>query len=342
MPTPNEPSASNAPAQVDTITNQSGGGGLMANGSVAMRLLQSDFNVEALRTQDYLRKDAWLHFDNVVLEISRQALVGVGDLMSRGLTHHVPNAMGVTRIEWERMGDMGPADMNMAGHTQGSNDTTEFDLQNMPLPIVHKDFWINIRKLEASRNSGTPLDTVQVSLCARKVSERIESMLFLGDTTLGSNNTIYGYATAPNRITGSTTTGWDVATGSQMIADILAMIGAAKAKEMRGPFVFYVNYTSMTNMGNDFKANGDKTILQRLKEIPGVADIKESYYVPNADTVFAVQLTSDVVDMIDGIQPTVVQWDSLGGMVQNFKVLAIMVPRVKSSFTLQSGIIHYT
>ncbi len=336
-----EQTANNAPAQVDTITAQSGGG-MLASGGVAMKLLASGFDVQSLRTQDYLRKDAWLHFDNAVIEISRQALIGVGDLISRGLVTHIPNAMGVTRIEWERMGDMGPAEMNMAGHTIGRNDTTEFDLQSMPLPIVHKDFFINIRKLEASRNSGTPLDTVQVQLCARKVSERIESMLFLGDTTLGTNNTIYGYATAPNRITGSTTTGWNVATGAQIMADVLAMIGAAKTKEMRGPFMFYVDYTTMSNLGNDFKTESDKTILQRILEIPGVAGVKESYYVPNADTVFAVQLTSDVVDMIDGMQPTVVQWDSLGGMVQNFKVMAIMVPRVKSTFALQSGIIHYT
>lgn len=327
-------------AEVDIVTQS--GGGLQGSGSVAIRLMESGFNVQALRTQDYLTKDAWTNFDNKIIEIARQRLIGVADLIERGLTYDVPNAMGVTRIEWERMGDMGPADMNMAGVTEGRNDTLGFDLVGMPLPIVHKDFWINIRKLTASRNSGTPLDTTQAEICARKVSERIESMLFLGDTTLGTNNQIYGYATAPDRITGSTTTSWATATGDQIVADVLAMIGAAKAKEMHGPFMFYVNYTAMTNLGNDYKANSDKTILQRVLEIPGVAGIKESYYVPNADTVFAVQLTSDVVDVIDGIQPTMVQWDSLGGMRQNFKVLAIMVPRVKSTITTQSGIIHYT
>jgi hypothetical protein len=187
-----------------------------------------------------------------------------------------------------------------------------------------------------------PLDTTQAGICARKVSERIESMLFMGDTSLGSNNAIYGYATAPNRITGSTTVSWATATGAQIIADVIAMIAAANAVEMRGPFMFYVSYAAMSNLGNDFKAESDRTILNRILEIPGVAGIKSSFYVPNSDTVFAVQMTSDVVDIVDGIQPTVVQWESLGGMRQNFKVLAIMVPRVKSSITGQSGIIHYS
>src|SRR5690606_23513867 len=127
----------------------------------------------------------WVQFDNTVIEIARHRLIGVGDLIERGLTYNVPNAMGVTKIEWERSGDMGPAELSMAGVTEGRNDTMDFDLVSMPLPIIHKDFWINIRKLEASRNGGMPLDTTQAAVCSRKVSERIESMLFLGDTTLG-------------------------------------------------------------------------------------------------------------------------------------------------------------
>lgn len=322
-----------APASVDL---------LRGGGTVARTLMANNFNVEALRTQDYLRKDAWTAFDNAVIDIARHELVGIGDLMSRGLTFNLPNAMGTTRIEWERMGDMGPADLDMAGVTEGRTDTTEFDLVSMPVPIIHKDFWINIRKLEASRKDGTPLDTTQAEVCARKVSERIESMLFLGDTSLGTNNAILGYATAPNRVTGSTTASWATATGAQILADVIAMIGAAKAKEMRGPFVFYVHYTAMSNLGSDFKVESDKTILQRILEVPGVASIKESFYIPNADTVIAVQMTRDVVDVVDGFGPTVVQWETLGGMRQNFKVMAIMLPRVKSTYAQQSGIIHYT
>lgn len=325
----------NAPASIEATI----GGG---SGLVAQRLVANNFNVNALRTQDYLPKDAWTLMDNTVIDIARHTLSGVSDVMSRGLVYNVPNAMGVTRIEWQRTGDMGPAELNMAGVTEGRNDTMEMDLVGMPLPIVHKDFWINIRKQAASERAGMPLDTTQAAICARKVSERIESMLFLGDTSLGSNNAILGYATAPNRITGSTTASWATATGAQILADVIAMIAAANAKEMWGPFIFYVSYAAMSNLGNDFKAESDKTILQRIKEIPGVGDVKSNYYVPNSDTVIAVQMTSDVVDIVDGIQPTVVQWDSLGGFVQNFKVLAIMVPRVKSTFAQQSGIIHYT
>lgn len=337
-----DPVATNAPASVDVMSVNKQGG-LSGDSRVFKTLMANNFNIESLRTLDFLRKDDWLNFDNTVIDIARHRLVGVGDVIGAGLVYNVPNAMGVTRIEWERMGDMGSAEMDMAGVTQGRNDTLDFDLVGIPLPIIHKDFWINIRKLEASRNSGMPLDTTQAEICARKVAERIESMLFLGDTSLGSNNTIYGYTNAPNRVTGSTTTTWNTASGAQILTDVIAMIAAANADEMWGPFVFYVNYTTMSNLGNDFKTESDKTILQRILEVPGVADVRSSYYIPSdGNTVIAVQLTRDVVDMVVGFEPTVVQWESLGGMVQNFKVMSIMIPRVKSTYAQQSGIIHYT
>jgi hypothetical protein len=46
--------------------------------------------------------------------------------------------------------------------------------------------------------------------------------------------------------------------------------------------------------------------------------------------------------MATGLQPTTVQWDSHGGMVMNFKVLAIMVPRIKTDSASQSGVAHFS
>ena len=58
--------------------------------------------------------------------------------------------------------------------------------------------------------------------------------------------------------------------------------------------------------------------------------------------VILLQLTSDVVDIVVGMQPTTLQWEDMGGMITNFKVMAIMVPRIKDTQTSQSGIVHYT
>jgi len=55
-----------------------------------------------------------------------------------------------------------------------------------------------------------------------------------------------------------------------------------------------------------------------------------------------LQMTSDVAEMVDGIQPTTVQWETHAGFVVHFKILTIMVPRLRNDQTNQSGIAHFS
>ena len=326
--------------QVDIVTNN--GNGFAGSGLVAQRLLESGFNVNALRTNDVLRKDEWINFDNAVVSIARQRLIGVADLMGAGLSYPVANALGITRVEWETISDMEPAEINMSGVTEGRSDRVNFELQGVPLPIVHKDFNINIRALNASRNGGSPLDTTQAELAGKLVAEKIETMLFDGYASIKmQNSTIYGYTTFTNRNTGTVDDWSNSATdGNDMLTDVLEILNDLNAANMYGPFVFYVPLNWYVRLGDDFKANSDKTILQRLKEVPLVQDIRPSQNLTNE--VVAVQMTRDVIDMIDGFQPTTIMWESHGGMVFNFKVMSIMVPRIKATQSGQCGIAHYS
>src|SRR5688572_27041238 len=105
------------PAQVDNLSTLATRGG--AGAGVAMKLLQSGFNVDALRPQDTLRRDDWIFFDNTVVDIARTRLIGIADLIRQGLVMNLPNALGHTRVEWERIGDMDPAEISMAAVTEG-------------------------------------------------------------------------------------------------------------------------------------------------------------------------------------------------------------------------------
>jgi hypothetical protein len=42
------------------------------------------------------------------------------------------------------------------------------------------------------------------------------------------------------------------------------------------------------------------------------------------------------------MQTTVVSWEGQGGMVLYFKVMAIMVPRIKLDHGARSGVVHAT
>lgn len=327
-------------AKVDIISAQ--GGKLTGTGDVATRLMQSGFNINALRTNDVLRKDEWQAFDTTLIDVARQKLVLSNLLASRGLTYNIPNGLGTTILEWENVSDMEPADVSMAGVTRGEQDTLEFNLQSMPLPIIHKDFTINVRKLEASRTLGMPLDMAQAELAMRLVMETIEDMIIDGHATRVGSSQIFGLRTETNRNTGSQTADWDAAaTGAQILADVLAMMALAHADHYYGPFTILVNYSTWRNMMEDYSANYEGSMLKRILEVPDVEAVLPSSNVPASESLM-VQLTRDVIDQVVGLQPTVVQWETQGGMQLHFKVMAIMIPRVRSTQTLQSGIIHYS
>jgi uncharacterized linocin/CFP29 family protein len=335
-------------AQVDFYSRE--GGGATPHGSVATRLLQSGMSVQALRTLDVLTKEEWLLYDTTVIQVARQRLVAVADLLDRGLRFDLANGLGTTVVQWDTISDMDPAEVSMSGVTEGIRDRQLFSLKSLPIPLIHKDFSINIRVLEASRRRGESLDTTQAAMATRLVVEGVENMLFNGNTLQeGVYGTIPGYKTTTNRVTGSLTD-WTVGSsaspsgGQNAVHDILAMIGALNAKHMYGPYMIYVPVAWGVALGDDFKVNGDRTTIERILAIPGVLGVRSTEYLvssPKAE-VLMVQMTSDVVDEVVGMQPTTVMWEEIGGMVVRFKVMAIMIPRVKADYKAQCGIAHFT
>jgi len=320
-----------------------GSGGFKARGPVASRLLQSGFNVNALRTNDILRKEEWLLFDTRVVEIARERLAAVADLMTAGLTFNLPNAMGTMQLQWERISDMDPAIKSMDGVTRSRDDRVEFEQLSVPIYITHKDFNINVRALEASRKLGTALDVTQVEVATRLVTESLEDDLFNGAGINVAGLTAPGYTNFNQRNTYEFVTGeaWDAAgkTGTEILTDLINMIELAHTDRMFGPYNLYVPTTYWTKFQEDFKTNSDRTILERLQAVAGINSIRPADRL-TANNVVLVQMTRDVVDEITGLQPTMVQWDSHGGFQVNFKVLAIMVPRVKADFDGRCGIVH--
>lgn len=339
------------------------GNGFTASGSVAQRLLNNGMNTDILRpwvgadgnfyvnqgekavlvgNAATLRKDEWKQYDSAILKVVQDRLVGVGDLISRGLVYNIANGLGTTVLEYEDMSDMTDANISMDGMTRGEKDRPQFDINYMPLPIIHKDFSINARVLAASRTTGQPLDTTQAEIAARKVIEKIETILFAGASayTFGGG-TIRGYLDHPNRNTYSLTANWDdsAATGSTILNDVLGMKQASINAGFFGPWMLYIPTNFETAVDGDFKAASDKSTRSRLLEIDGLTDIKVSDKL-TADNVVLVQMTADTVRIVNGLGVTVVEWASDGNMVHNFKVMAIQVPQIRADQDGNCGVVH--
>ncbi|UCE65940.1 MAG: encapsulin [Candidatus Zixiibacteriota bacterium] len=312
-----------------------------AMGSIAAKLLANKMNPNILRTNATLRKDEWKHFDETVVDVARQRMVGVQDLVSRGLSYNLTNGLGQMVLEYEQVSDALEAQMDMTGEARGRNDRVEYTLGYLPLPITHADFDINVRALTASRNLGQSLDTVQAAVAARKVSEKTETILFQGASTYTyGGGTIYGYCDFPSRNTGSLTANWDES-GADPVADVIAMKQKSIDDKHYGPWMLYIptNYEGV--LDEDFKANSDITIRERIKKIGNIADVKVADYL-TADNVVLVELRPETARIVIGMQPTNVEWQTEGGMIFHFKVMAIMVPQLRADDNGNCGIVHFT
>jgi uncharacterized linocin/CFP29 family protein len=288
-----------------------------------------------------LRKDDWKVLDSVVIKAAKPRLRAVADLRSRGLQFTIPNGMGKTVLESENVSDISDATVTMDGLENGANDRPVFSLVNLPLPIIHKNFSFSLRQIEASRNSSTPLDMTGAELASRRVAEQAEKMLIgtASDFAFAGAN-VYGYLNFPNRIrqliTSPVASGWTAAT---TVANVLAMQTASINAFHYGPWVLYYGPAWSLYMNSEYKAESNDTLAQRLKRIEGVEDVRMLDYLTGYDLVM-VQMTSDVVREVVGMDITSLQWDSMGGLKKNFKVMAIMVPQLRTDHNLKTGIVH--
>jgi uncharacterized linocin/CFP29 family protein len=297
-----------------------------------------------LRTAELLRDEEWKAFDNSLVTGARMRLRAVQDLLAAGLTFTISNGLAKTILEWDKIGDMNEAIVSMDGVTRDENDRLEFESEQFPLPITHKDWYLNLRLLEASRLGDTPLDTTYSRVAGEKIGEKTEEILFNGTKQFG-NLKIYGYRTHPDRHTLNFGTGgsWDTPgkTGAQMYEDLVTGIQALRDAHQYGPYMVYLPTGAELQMGNDYKAESDKTVQQRLLEIEGMSGFRIVDNVP-ANEMIIVSMQASTVDMVIGERLQTIQWDAHGGFQVNFKGFQIMVPRIRTDADGNSGVAHFT
>jgi uncharacterized linocin/CFP29 family protein len=233
---------------------------------------------------------------------------------------------------------------------QGEGDRPEFDLVNLPLPVVHKDFSFNARQIATSRNNGVPIDVSMAELAAKRVAEEVEKLTLgtLGTYSYGGG-TIYGFVNFPHRITKALTdpaaSAWVPQT---LVKEVIAMRQQSINAFYYGPWMMYVSpgwdaYLDEDYFHIDASMGTAQTLRERLRKVDGIQDIRTAHFLEDYQIVL-VQMTSDVVRMVVGLDITTLQWETLGGLKVNFKVMAIIVPQLRSTVAAianhTTGIVH--
>lgn len=290
-----------------------------------------------------LRKDDWIALDEAILKVAKPRLRVFGDMRAAGLEYTIPDGMGKTVLQTERQSDINAATISMSGLVVGQSDRPQFDLLNMPLPIIHKDFQYDLRQLLASRNGGSPLDTTTAELAARRVAETVE-MLTIGtlDTYTFGGGSIYGYTNFPSRITSvtgtaPTTAGW---TASTTVNDVLNMKQQLFVANHYGPYRLYCSRLWDQYMDSDYNLYQGQTLRQRLAKIQGIESVDTVDYLSDGYQLIMVQQTADVARAVCGMEITTLQWETHGGMQVNFKVMAILLPQMRADQYGNCGICH--
>lgn len=292
-----------------------------------------------------LRKDEWINLEEAIIEASRERLVIVDDLVAAGLTYNV-GGLGTLISEWETASEMTDATITMDGETLGEKDRQEFGLTGVPIPIIQKPFSIGERTLLASRMRGAGLDVTQGTEAARSVARVMESMVFNGSSLAAVNSAgnrygIPGLLTFADRAT-AVISDWNnpATTPATILSEILQMVKVLETQERKyGPFKLYIPGAWAWRFREDFKANSDKTLMERVLDEDAIDAVRVSDALA-APNVVMIQMDRGTIDLAMAADITTVQWQSGSGWTNHFQVFSAMAPRLKSDFDGHTGILH--
>ncbi len=305
-----------------------------------------------------LRKEDWIELDRTVVMAQRNRLTAWDDLAASS-SYGSFNAMNRMTLEYEAMSDPGEAVVDMDAIADGRTDTPLFKLRSVPLPITHSDFWYSARRIGVSSSGGTPLDKAGAEWASRRVAEMIEATTIgtvtgvqFGSQTAGygahdGDSQVYGYTNFPSRVTKTDLTTPTGINPEAVLADVLEMVETMEGNDFYGPYVLYHSTAYSRWLNDDYFRTGStsavRSVRERLLQIGGIQDIKRLDNLSSGYQLILVQLNdSNVAQAINGMDTTVVQWESQGGMRLNFKVMAIKVPLLKAPYDGVSGILHAT
>lgn len=290
---------------------------------------------------------AWQFFLDTVVEEIALRIGLVDDLLAAGLGFDVPMAMGKTELVFEKVGDMQGAEVSMDGMARSRNDALGFTDGKVPNPIIHKDFFLTRRQIDAAGTSPESLPTTQLRVATRKVLEKRDDLALNGGGPVVDGNQAYGILNHPDRIIQTYSAGaWSdpSVTGPDIVKDLNAAMQASRDNGHYGPWNLYIPNTYQGRLTEDYAQNYPKSIRARLAELQeddgnSIRTIRVLDQMPAGEAAL-VELRPETVQVGDGEPPQPIQWDIHGGMGVNFKVFAIQTVVVKSQVSKKTGIVH--
>lgn len=341
----------------------------VAHGSIAQRLLASNMDAGVLRpyldsktgqsfitlnahseehayavpTQNaLLQENEWRFLDRAVMQAARPKMTLWNDLRSMTEPLTITNGMNYSMITHQRTGVPGRAHLSMDGIIRGRQERKVFDQGGTPLPIVSKEFSLTTREIAMSRQMGTNLDTAGAIDAAQSCAEEVERIVAgTADVFSYSGYSIYGYTSFPSRLTGTFLIPTDGAwTPDAARNSVLTMMQALNNANHTGPYKLYYSYPWMQYMMKRYSTYEGASLAEILMRLPKISGIEQADYLSGYQLVM-VEANPSVAQAVIGMELQTIQWEEQGGLEQMFKVMGILVPRLRADKLGQTGIAHY-
>jgi hypothetical protein len=304
-----------------------------------------------------MTKEAWIHLDQIVLKAQRERLSAYADLAASSTVGGF-DAFAKLTYEYQAMNDPGEAIVDMDGVTAGRNDGPLFNLSSVPLPIIHSDFYATARQLAVSGNTANPYDVVMVEAASRRIAEKVEDLttgvadgVVYGTETVGygahtGSSAMWGYTNFPYRLTKTDLTTPTGSNPEAVLADVLEMIDTMETNKFYGPYMLYTSTGYSRYLRDDYFRSGSTSAVRSMKErlmaLGDIVDIRRLDRLTSGYQLIMVNMDSESAQAIDGMPPTTLMWETIGGQKINWKIMCIRGPLLKKKYNGTSGVLHAT
>lgn len=260
----------------------------------------------------YLPPDAHRQFDEAIISVGDQPLTLVARLMALGLTSKITDWVATTELGSLRVARSGSAIRAMVPTARAEYSKDLYDKVIVPVFCTFDKWRYNVREVAQWLRYGQPLDLQKAKTGTRNVNESVEDQAILGAGFTVAGHAAPGLLSSPNSFTFADGKMWSdpTKTGAGILADFKVAVLELQANGFYGPYALITGSDDGAALGDDFKANGDKTTLERIRQIEYQGRPTEHIVVRGvpAGTIAVMELSSRVVDVSVGLEPTPLTW----------------------------------
>lgn len=304
------------------------------------RAMQKEYGQIMVGNASPIPRDVWGQWDREGIAVQRELLAVFNDLAG---SVSMPMPIGKLVHHFQTISDSGDVNISLDGRGKAKTDQPLIAYHGTPLPIVDSTFSYGWRQVAAAQTEGVTLDPAGRDNAMRRVAEKMEDIALNGDASIKVGEAeLYGLRNHPQRGTRTTGVTLNGATGPEWLAEVKATLQVLHAANYKTDATIYVDWDDWFYAGStDFSTQyPNKTIAQRVLEMPGVGEVVPADSVP-ASELIAVVKQQRVIQVLNGMPMTSrAKFRANPEDDYNFLVMAAAAVQIKFDAEENCGVAH--